>query len=167
VPKAGGSAPAQRGTSKAAQGAGANPSAGGTPATPPNAPGGGPNEPEPLPPANAPGEIRREAQRPAYSPRTLRPDFRNVLSGIVLSSAAGEPEEGVRVTVTDQSGQFLNKVALTNAFGRFAVRLADGDWTVNVTMPSGRVYPVHQVRVSNGQVTDPQGRRIPSLEITR
>ena len=56
---------------------------------------------------------------------------------------------------------------MTNAFGRFAVRLADGDWAVNVTMPSGRVYEVSQIRVSDGQITDSQGRRVPSLEITR
>ena len=62
---------------------------------------------------------------------------------------------------------FDRKVALTDAFGRFAVRLDDGDWTVNVTMPSGRVYSVSQIRVSNGQITDPQGNRVPSLEITR
>jgi len=56
---------------------------------------------------------------------------------------------------------------LSDAFGRFAVRLDDGDWTVNVTMPSGRIYPVSRIRVSNGQITDSQGNRIPSLEITR
>ena len=27
---------------------------------------------------------------------------------------------------------------MTNAFGRFSMRLYDGDWNVNVTMPSGR-----------------------------
>jgi hypothetical protein len=34
-------------------------------------------------------------------------------------------------------------------------------------MPSGRVYAVSQLRVSNGQIIDSLGRRIPSLEITR
>ena len=59
------------------------------------------------------------------------------------------------------------KTSTTDAFGRFAIRLADGDWTVNVTMPSGRVYEVSQIRVGGGQIIDSQGRRVPSLEITR
>jgi hypothetical protein len=86
---------------------------------------------------------------------------------MVQSSAGGQPEEGVRVTVTNQADRTDNKFGFTNAFGRFAIRLDDGDWTVKVTMPSGRVYPVSQIRVSNGQITDPQGQRVPSLEITR
>jgi hypothetical protein len=85
----------------------------------------------------------------------------------VQSGASGEPEEGVRVSLINRFDQAINRVALTDAFGRFAVRLANGDWTVNVTMPSGRVYPVSQIRVSNGQITDDQGNRLPSLEITR
>ncbi len=56
---------------------------------------------------------------------------------------------------------------MTDAFGRFSVRLSEGDWTVNVTMPSGRVYAVSDIRLSNGQITDSLGRRVPSLEITR
>jgi hypothetical protein len=99
--------------------------------------------------------------------QNLRASFRNVLIGVVQSSASGEPEEGVRLTLTNPSDRRLAKVTSTDAFGRFAVCLADGDWTVNVTMPSGRVYAVSQLRVSNGQITDSLGRRIPSLEITR
>src|SRR5207237_958564 len=106
-------------------------------------------------------------QRPSYSPRTLQLDRRNVLFGQVQSSDVGDPEQDVRVTVTSRSDPTFSRVALTNAFGWFALRLADGEWTVNVTMPSGRIYPVSQVSVSNGQVTDTQGRKVPSLIITR
>jgi hypothetical protein len=112
-------------------------------------------------------EPRHEVRRPADLSRSVRALSRNVLTGIVQSSASGEPEEGVRLTLTYPSDRRLNKVTSTDAYGRFAVRLADGDWTVNVTMPSGRVYAVSQLRVSDGQITDSQGRRIPSLEITR
>ena len=38
---------------------------------------------------------------------------------------------------------------------------------MSVTMPSGRVYPVIQIVVSNGQITDEIGRDVPSLVITR
>jgi len=45
--------------------------------------------------------------------------------------------------------------------------LPDGDWAVDVATRSGRVYEVSQIRVSNGVISDNQGRRVPSLEITR
>ncbi len=113
------------------------------------------------------GEVRRDSLRPPFSARTIRPEFRNILFGIVQSSASGLREEGVRVSVIDPYDQERGKDTMTDAFGKFAIRLTDGDWTVNVTMPSGRVYPVSQIRVNNGQITDTEGRRVPSLEITR
>jgi hypothetical protein len=64
----------------------------------------------------------------------------------------------------------INRGGQTDALGRFAIRLADGDWIVKVTMPSGRVHVpegLSLIRVRSGQITDPQGRRIPSLEISR
>ena len=159
---------------KSSQSAAANPNAAGAnanparnPIQPPNAPGGTPGDLNPLPPDGTAAAPRHEVQRPATLSRTVRAPFRNVLTGIVQSRASGEPEEGVRLTLTNPSDRSLNKVASTDAYGRFAVRLADGDWTVNVTMPSGRVYAVSQLRVSNGQIIDSQGQRIPSLEITR
>ena len=66
----------------------------------------------------------------------------------------------------EQAGPGACHTGRVSCFYR-TVRLKDGDWTVNVTMPSGRVYPVSRIRVSNGQIMDPQGNRIPSLEITR
>jgi hypothetical protein len=73
----------------------------------------------------------------------------------------------VRVTISSRTGAFEDKVALSDHFGRFAVGIPDGDWVVNVTMPSGRVYPVSELTVSNGLITDTVGRDIPSLVITR
>ena len=43
------------------------------------------------------------------------------------------------------------KTWTTDAFGRFAIRLANGDWSVNVSMPSGRVYEVSQIRSPGGR----------------
>jgi hypothetical protein len=146
---------------------GVNPNPARTPVQPPVAPAGTPGELNPVPGEGTTTEPRHEVRRPADFSRTGRAASRNVLTGIVQSSASGEPEEGVRLTLTYPSDRRLNKATATDAYGRFAVRLADGDWTVNVTMPSGRVYAVSQLRVSNGQITDSQGRRIPSLEITR
>jgi Carboxypeptidase regulatory-like domain len=148
-------------------GAGANPGAGGntgvTPAAPVAPAGSDPITPPDLPLS---GEVRRNSLRPTYASSTVRPELRNVLVGTVLTSTAREPEEGVRITVRNaDSGR--ERATTTNAFGRFAVRLTDGDWKVDVTMPSGNVYEVSQIRVSNGMITDSLGRRVPFLEITR
>ncbi|MGP0067443.1 MAG: hypothetical protein ACLQGP_28090 [Isosphaeraceae bacterium] len=127
-----------------------------------------PGELEPVVPGtNPPGEFRYQARRPAYSTRLLRTDTRNVLLGVVQSRSGGQPEEGVRIRVTNGEDQSRDKSTLTDAFGRFAMHLTDGDWTVHVTMPSGRIYPVSEIRVTNGEIVDSLGRRVPSLEITR
>lgn len=114
------------------------------------------------------GPIRREAQRPVFTPtRAPEPEVRNILFGRVRERDTREPEEGVRVFLTNRNGTFEERVAMSDAFGRFAVRLPDGDWDVKVAMPSGRVYTVSQITVDRGLITDDQGRDIPSLTITR
>ena len=139
-----------------------------TPATP-TAPGTDEKIPPLLP---APGQdnsqttIRREAGRPVYRSLPLRPERRNVLIGKVENST-GDPQEEVPVSVTSRSNRSIHHDGLTNAFGGFAIRLPDGTWTVNVTMPSGRIYPVRSITVSNGRVLDDQeGREVPNLIIS-
>lgn len=112
--------------------------------------------------------IRREAQRPVFTPtRPPEPEVRNILFGRVRERDTREPEEGVRVFLANRGNTFEERAAMTDAFGRFAVRLPDGDWDVKVEMPSGRVYTVSQITVDRGLITDDQGRDIPSLTITR
>jgi len=111
---------------------------------------------------------RRVVQKPVLStPRDVRSQYRNVLFGRVKARDTNEPEEGVRVTISNRTNAYADRVALTDAFGRFAVKVPDGDWIVNVTMPSGRAYSVSQITVSNGLISDDIGRDIPSLVITR
>jgi hypothetical protein len=161
--------------------------AGGTTAQPkarsnpaaPTAPGGDlpavtPAEDEQLFPApekdaasKAPGTVRRDNLKPVLPTRTIRSEYRNVLVGIVRARGTDEPEDSVQVTVSSRTNPDVEKVALTNAFGKFAVRVPDGDWTVKVAMPSGRVYPVRQITVSSGMIFDDAGRDVPSLIITR
>jgi len=134
----------------------------------PTAPAGEQNDIDlrPAPGADSSGTIRRDVSKPVYSTRALRPERRNILIGRVESSA-GEPQGEVPVTVTSRSNSSIHRDGLTNAFGGFAIRLTDGEWTVNVTMPSGRVYSVRSVTVSNGRVLDNQeGREVQSLIIT-
>jgi hypothetical protein len=101
------------------------------------------------------------------TPRTLRSELRNILFGRVKSRETNEPEEGVRVTISNRLDPSESREALSDAFGRFAVRVPDGQWNVNVTMPSGRVYAVSRIDVTGGLITDDIGRDIPSLVITR
>ncbi|MGC8638501.1 MAG: hypothetical protein ACP5XB_01335 [Isosphaeraceae bacterium] len=119
-------------------------------------------------PGSGAGTVRHEARKPSiYNPRTIRPEFRNILFGSVKARQTGELEEGVRVTVSSRTNAFEDRVQETDAAGRFAVRVPDGDWTVKVTMPSGRIYAVSQITVMGGAITDDSGRDIPSLVITR
>jgi hypothetical protein len=116
----------------------------------------------------ASGGQQRTTRRPAFATtRVLRSEYRNVLFGRVKARDTNEPEEGVRVTISNRTNSYTDRVALTDAFGRFAVKVPDGDWTVNVAMPSGRTYNVSQITVSNGLISDDIGRDIPSLVITR
>ena len=142
-------------------------------------------DPNPLPPL-APGAeppivlpnpaddltIRHDAKKPVLSStavalRTIKKGNLNILEGKVISSETGRAEEGVQITIYNQLQPSSNRQALTNAYGRYAVRLPDGEWTVNVTMPSGRKYAVSDLIVSQGQIHDDLGREIPSLIINR
>jgi hypothetical protein len=61
----------------------------------------------------------------------------------------------------------IRRAGMTNAFGNFAIRLTDGEWTVNVRMPSGRYYAVRSVTVSDGKIVDNQeGREVRNLIIS-
>ena len=126
----------------------------------------------PAPPAlkSCTGEtsFRRQAHKPvegSTSGRLVR--VSNILEGRVVSSETSEAEEGVRIIVSNRPGNFEDRVTTTDAYGRYAVRLPDGDWTVRVAMPSGRVYSVSQITITGGQIVDNYGRGIPSLTITR
>ena len=125
---------------------------------------------QPVPNQTAPPRSgqRRDSQRPVLTtPRYIRPELRNVLFGRVEARDTSEPEEEVRVSISNRQNASERREALTDAFGRFAMKVPDGDWTVSVTMPSGRVDDVRQISVRNGQITDEIGRDVPSLVITR
>lgn len=122
-------------------------------------------EPAPLP--DVPGEIRRDSLKPNFDAnRALGAARRGVLMGAVETNAGAAREE-VRVGVTSRDRLDLAHNGVTNAFGRFAIRLEDGDWTVDVTLPSGRRYAVRRITVKDGRVVDrDENRDIPNLIIT-
>lgn len=134
---------------------------------------------EALPPVPAPGPadvplnlpspddmtLQREARRPVFG--TPPKAATNVLKGVVKSGSTGELVEGARITVANRLGLSPDRTFESDAYGRFAVRLQDGSWDVRVTMPSGRVWSVSQLTISNGKIVDQYGRDIPSLVITR
>jgi Carboxypeptidase regulatory-like domain len=116
-------------------------------------------------PIDSPPNARRDSLRPIYSTATRAARMRNVLLGRVESDA-GEPLGEVSVSVTSRDNSAIRKDGMTNAFGNFAIRLTDGEWTVNVRMPNGRVYPVRSITVSNGKIVDNQeGREVRNLII--
>ena len=129
-------------------------------ATKPAAGGGEAVEPDIRPaPIDNTGGNRRESLRPIYSTtRNIRPELRNVLLGRVESDA-GEPLGEVSISVARADNTSIRHTGMTNAFGNFAIRLTDGEWTVNVRMPSGRLYKVRTVTVSNGKIIDNQEQR--------
>jgi len=128
---------------------------------PPVAPDGNPIGELPLP--TEPETERRDARKPVLP----RPPAFVRLEGKVVKGESGESEAGVRVTASNRLGTFTDREAVTDSLGRYAFRLPEGDWTVKVAMPSGRVYPVSELTVSNGQISDDQGRDIPTLTINR
>jgi len=73
----------------------------------------------------------------------------------------------VRVAVVSRTERSLARYGMSDAFGTFAIKLEDGDWSVQVTMPSGRVFSVRQISVTSGRVIDDQEQReIPSLIVS-
>ena len=126
-------------------------------------------------PKNPPGTVyQRDAFRPVFTAvnattylRSSRDGSLHVLEGKVVSSLTHEAESGVRVTVSNRRQTFADRVAVTDGNGRYKVRLPDGDWTVSVTTKSGKVYPVSELIVDKGQISDDAGETIPSLTITR
>lgn len=110
--------------------------------------------------------VNRSRPAPAYA-RSAENGTLNVLEGTVVRAEDRQPEGGVGLTVESKTRAFTNRRAVTDAFGHYQVRLPDGDWTVKVATPGGRTVAVSELTVSNGQITDDQGRSIPTLIINR
>jgi hypothetical protein len=103
--------------------------------------------------------------RPAYPSQGAGDLAQAILRGRV-ESENGNSLEGIRVTVASRNPVGLIHSGTSDAFGEFAIRLEDGDWSVRVTKPSGRVYVIREVSVRNGKVIDNrEGRDIPNLVI--
>lgn len=123
------------------------------------------NELEPAPPIDT-SATRRDSMRPAYPSQGAGSLRQAVLRGRV-ESETGESRESVRVTTASRNAIGVGHSGMSDAFGNFAIRLEDGDWTVRVTMPSGRVYAVREISVRDGKVIDRrEGREIPNLIIS-
>jgi len=91
----------------------------------------------------------------------------NVLSGTVESKKDSVLVSGVKITLSNRLHTHADRVAESDALGRFAIRLADGDWVVKVETRDGRNVQVKNLTVSGGQITDDQGQNVASLIIKR
>lgn len=126
----------------------------------------GPSNPLDFP--NMDDATRRSSYKPvapSFSTRLAQ----NVLRGRVVSADSRLPESGVEVILVDRMGRFENRRARTDASGRFALVVPEGDWTILLTMPSGRALPVEEgvVTASAGKVSDRWGRELTNLILSR
>jgi hypothetical protein len=136
--------------------------AGGTPATKKAKPA----DEEPIDLQAAPkDEIRRDSNRPTYE-RLRTVDRRNILFGTVESEDRS-PRGEVPVTVVNRRDNSIRRNGVSDAFGTFAIRVPDGDWTVRVTMPSGSTQAVRHITVRGGRVIDNlESREVQNLIIS-
>jgi hypothetical protein len=124
-----------------------------------------------IPPPLGPPGVKRESLRPKITDSALGSPHssKNVLQGRVLSADTGEAEEGVTVILSDRLQRFIDRRVQTDALGRFAVSLPDGDWVVKVAMPSGTIYSVGKgnISASGGKVLNSSGDELGLLTIRR
>jgi hypothetical protein len=120
---------------------------------------------------NVPGAeaARRDAMRPAFGNARARgvSIARSVLGGRVLSAVSGLADKDVMVTASDARGRFRDRNVTTDANGRFAMILPEGDWTVSVLKPDGKGRVDYEVTVAGGIITDTTGQEITALSINR
>jgi hypothetical protein len=111
----------------------------------------------------------RESMRPTYctarvDSSTSRSASPTVLFGRVERSS-GEPLSEIQVFVVGSANRLRKGV--TDAFGKFAIRIDDGHWTVKVQSPTGRIDSVRTITATNGTVRDDeQGQEIRDLVIS-
>jgi hypothetical protein len=130
----------------------------------------GPGNPLEFPNVSGDEAVRRSANKPVIpsldAPRRLA---QSILRGRVVSADTRMPETGVEVILIDRLGRFANRTTRTDATGRFALALPEGDWSILLTMPSGRALAVEQgvVTASAGKVSDRWGRELTNLVLSR
>ena len=75
----------------------------------------------------------------------------------------------MQVILVDRKNRFEDRTTRTDSTGRFALALPEGDWTILLTMPSGRALPVEEglVTASAGKVSDRWGRELSNLVLSR
>ena len=141
--------------------------------TPPYVPPAEDKDPNqmPLPKPGALGDPNPRANETMYRTRkpATYPEVRNILKGRVVAYDSRRPEEGVTVVVSSLNNTFSDRTAMSDADGEFKLSLPEGDWTVKVQMPSGRIAAVGReyVTATSGRVTDSSGRNVKELVITR
>ncbi len=128
----------------------------------------GPGNPLDFPGPNTDDATRRSSYKPVVPTIGTRL-AQNVLRGRVVSADTRLPESGVEVILVERRNRFDDRTTRTDASGRFALVVPEGDWTIHLTMPSGRALPVEQglVTASAGKVSDRWGRELTNLVLSR
>lgn len=86
----------------------------------------------------------------------------------LADSKSFAPIEGVEVTVATQATPkaFVDRRTMTDALGRFAITIPDGDWEVSVPDRKGKAVS-QKITISGGVITTDKGREIPSIDFIR
>ena len=87
-----------------------------------------------------------------------------------MDAPTGQLLEGVKVSVVGAgaaAGQRRDREAFTDAYGRFAIRLPEGDWEVRVLTPDEKFARTIRITVSGGQIATFDGRPLPRLIMYR
>lgn len=160
-------------TPKADAGAGGNNPAAAVPSgnqgqTPPAAPAGTPKAaPEAEQPMEDPFKIESlDKITPTSFRRSARRDTPNeagaVIEGRVLLEGDRSPDPGVSVVLTDANKKQSNRLATTDALGRFALFAPDGTWEMTVVDTEGERFYYGDFAVAEGIVRNSNSGRIQS-----
>jgi hypothetical protein len=129
-----------------------------------------PNVEVPIP-AGPAGVERRDSRKPPANELQMRAAARPaaMMSGRVTAGATGAAIPNTKVTFISVNNRFGNKTFTTDDQGRFHVPyLPEGDWSVEVSDAEGkgRLFD-GLLTVSNGRITDADGRAWTSLNLSR
>jgi hypothetical protein len=118
----------------------------------PVAPADDPDQFDLRPASESKEPVRRDSLKAIY-PRVRSADRRNILFGSV-ETEDGRPRGEVPVAVVNRNNTAIRHNGVSNAFGGFAIKVPDGQWSVRVTMPSGNAQTVRDITVRDGKVVD-------------
>jgi hypothetical protein len=107
--------------------------------------------------------------KPTSFRRSARRDTPNeagaVVEGRVILEGDRSPDAGVSVVMVDANGKQTNRLATTDALGRFALFAPDGTWELTVVDSAGERYYYGDFAVAEGVVRSSNGKVFPNFTL--